>query len=121
MSNERNAQLIRSFYDAVNRKDLETIASYGAPESGWLDVPFNVTSRGVRAIIDPWVSWFEIFPDATCEVRSLVALGDHVVAQGVGGGAHRGRSTLRLACCRRAGCAWNSSFATCIGSKMGRF
>lgn len=90
MNNERNAQLIQSLYDAVNRKDVETIARFGTPGSEWLDVPFNVTSRGDRAIIDPWLSWFEIFPDATCEVRSLVALGDYVVAQGVGRGTHRG-------------------------------
>ena len=31
-----------------------------------------------------------IFPDATREVRSLVALGDYVVAQGIGRGPHLG-------------------------------
>jgi predicted ester cyclase len=85
-----NAALIRGLYDAVNRKDLQTIASFGAPNSEWLDVPFNYTSTGVKAIIDPWKAWFDIFPDATCEVRSLVALGDYVVAQGIGRGTHRG-------------------------------
>jgi predicted ester cyclase len=58
--------------------------------SEWLDVPFNVTTTGESAIIDPWKSWFDIFPDATCEVRSLVALGDTVVAQGIGRGTHTG-------------------------------
>jgi ketosteroid isomerase-like protein len=85
-----NESLIRKLYDAVNRKDLATIASYGSAESEWLDVPFNYTSRGVNAIIDPWKSWFDIFPDATCEVQRLTALGDHVVAQGIGRGMHRG-------------------------------
>lgn len=85
-----NATLIRSLYTAVNQKDLATIAGFGTASSEWLDVPFAATSRGERAIIDPWQSWFEIFPDATCEVRSLVALGDHVVAQGIGRGTHRG-------------------------------
>jgi predicted ester cyclase len=121
MINERNAQLIRSLYDAVNRKDLETIASYGAPESEWLDVPFNVTSRGVRAIIDPWVSWFEIFPDATCEVRSLIALGDHVVAQGVGRGTHRGPFNSPAGLLPPSGVRMEVQFVTCIGSKIGRF
>jgi ketosteroid isomerase-like protein len=85
-----NAGLIRSLYDAVNKKDLKTIADFGAASSEWLDVPFDYTSRGERAIIDPWQNWFNIFPDATCEVRSLVALGDHVIAQGIGRGTHRG-------------------------------
>lgn len=86
----QSANLIRRLYDAVNRKDLATIEAYGAPFSEWLDVPFDYTTKGDRAIIDPWKSWFDIFPDATCEVRSLVALGSHVVAQGIGRGTHRG-------------------------------
>ncbi len=85
-----NVSLIRALYDAVNAKDLAVIESYGANDSEWLDVPFKFTSKGKRAIIDPWKSWFDIFPDATCEVRSIVGLGDHVVAQGTGRGTHRG-------------------------------
>ena len=90
MNTQQNVDRIRALYEAVNSKDLETIAGFGAPESEWLDVPFNFLSTGVNAIIDPWKSWFNIFPDATCEVRSLTALGDHVVAQGIGRGTHNG-------------------------------
>jgi predicted ester cyclase len=90
MNTTTNEALIRGLYDAVNRKDLDTIAAFGAPNSEWLDVPFNLTSRGTRAIIDPWKSWFEIFPDATCEVRSVMSFGDGVVAQGIGRGTHKG-------------------------------
>jgi predicted ester cyclase len=90
MTTANNETLIRSLYAAVNEKDLETIAAFGAPSSEWLDVPFDFTSRGVNAIIDPWRAWFEIFPDATCEVKSLVSLGDTVIAQGIGRGTHRG-------------------------------
>lgn len=39
-------------------------------------------------VIDPR---FDIFPDATCEVRRLAAMGEYVVAQGVGRGTHRGQ------------------------------
>lgn len=90
MNNQDNESRIRQLYEAVNGKDLQTIADFGAPSSEWLDVPFNFTSTGVSAIIDPWKSWFEIFPDATCEVKSLVAFDDHVVAQGIGRGTHLG-------------------------------
>lgn len=90
MTNSTNEALIRGLYEAVNKKDLKTIAAFGAPESEWLDVPFNFTTYGVDAIIDPWKSWFNIFPDATCEVRSLVALEDYVIAQGIGRGTHKG-------------------------------
>ena len=89
-ASSRSEALIRRLYDAVNRKDLAVIAAYGASFSEWLDVPFDYTTKGERAIIDPWKSWFDIFPDATCEVRSLAALGNHIVAQGIGRGTHRG-------------------------------
>jgi quinol monooxygenase YgiN/predicted ester cyclase len=85
-----NEAIIRGLYQAVNRKDLDYIRSLGASFSEWLDVPFNYTTRGESAIIDPWVSWFGIFPDATCEVKSLIALGDYVIAQGIGRGTHKG-------------------------------
>ncbi|UYB54262.1 ester cyclase [Xanthomonas sp. AM6] len=90
MINQANEKLIRGLYDAVNSKDLKTIADFGAPESEWLDVPFDFTTYGINAIIDPWKSWFDIFPDANCEVRSIVAIDDYVVAQGVGRGTHLG-------------------------------
>lgn len=85
-----NLTIIRKLYDAVNAKDLGYIKSLGAPSSEWLDVPFNFTSRGENAIIDPWKSWFDIFPDAACEVQSLVALGDYVIARGIGRGTQKG-------------------------------
>jgi len=53
-------------------------------------VPFDYTTKGERAIVDPWKGWFDIFPDATCEVRSVAALGNHAVVQGIGRGTHRG-------------------------------
>ncbi|WP_207796739.1 ester cyclase [Sphingomonas oleivorans] len=90
MTNETNAQRIRELYEAVNAKNLEVIAGFGAPESEWLDVPFDYRATGERAIIDPWKNWFNIFPDATCEVRSLIALEDYVIAQGIGRGTHSG-------------------------------
>ena len=89
-ASSRSEALIRRLYDAVNRKDLDVIAAYGAPFSEWLDVPFDYTTKGEQAIIGPWKSWFDIFPDASCEVRSIAALGNHVVAQGIGRGTHRG-------------------------------
>jgi len=90
MSISKNAEIIKGLYVAVNEKNLEYIENLGADNSEWLDVPFNYTSKGPRAIIDPWKSWFDIFPDATCEVQSLVSLGDYVVAQGIGRGTHKG-------------------------------
>ena len=89
-SQVENAAIIRGLYKAVNAKNLDYIRNLGADFSEWLDVPFNYTTTGKDAIIDPWTSWFGIFPDATCEVKSLVSLGDYVIAQGIGRGTHKG-------------------------------
>ena len=86
----KNEATIRGLYEAVNNKDLAYIANLGTDFSEWLDVPFSYTTTGKNAIIDPWVSWFNIFPDATCEVKSLVAIGEYVIAQGIGRGTHKG-------------------------------
>jgi len=90
MSHEKNIAIIQGLYEAVNGKNLEYLKSLGAANSEWLDVPFDFTTTGKNAIIDPWKSWFDIFPDATCEVRSLVGFGDTVIAQGYGRGTHKG-------------------------------
>lgn len=87
---ENNAAIIQGLYEAVNKKDLQYISNLGADFSEWLDVPFNYTTTGKNAILDPWVSWFDIFPDATCEVKSLKAFGNTVIAQGIGRGTHKG-------------------------------
>ena len=45
-SETRNTQAIRKLYEAVNTKDLNYIKSLGDEKSEWLDVPFNMTSKG---------------------------------------------------------------------------
>ena len=89
--------------DLVSSSPSGVIAAYGASFSEWLDVPFDYTTKGERGIIDPWKSWFDIFPDATCEVRSLVAAGRPV--------ADLQRNQLRRfgsEVVDRASCAWAS-------------
>lgn len=90
MDQDKNLEIIGNLYKAVNEKDLDYIANLGIDESEWLDVPFDFTSTGRGAIIGPWKSWFDIFPDATCEVQSLIGLGEYVIARGIGRGTHRG-------------------------------
>lgn len=90
MASENNAAIIQGLYDAVNEKNLEYIRNLGTSTSEWLDVPFDFTTTGENAIIDPWLSWFDIFPDARCDIKSLVAMGDYVVAQGIGSGTQKG-------------------------------
>ncbi|ADG11420.1 hypothetical protein B7G68_15260 [Caulobacter segnis] len=85
-----SAEHIRRLYDAVNAKDLATIAAFGCEESEWLDVPFDYLATGARAIIDPWAAWFGYFPDSYSDPVHITALGDTVVAQGLTKATHKG-------------------------------
>jgi len=115
-----NAEIIRRLYEAVNNKDLDYIRNLGASFSEWLDVPFNYTTTGEAAIIDPWVSWFGIFPDATCEVKSLVAIGDYVVAQGIGRGTHKGDFNSPAGLLEPSGVAMQTNFCDVYKLKDGK-
>jgi predicted ester cyclase len=85
-----NRAIITGLYEAVNEKNLDYIRNLGAEKSEWREVPFDMTFTGANAIVDPWAAWFDIFPDATCEVQDLVAFEDHVIARGIGRGTHKG-------------------------------
>jgi quinol monooxygenase YgiN/ketosteroid isomerase-like protein len=114
-----NAAIIQGLYDAVNKKDLAYIEKLGADFSEWLDVPFNYTTTGKKAIIDPWVSWFGIFPDATCEVKSLSAFGNTVIAQGIGRGTHKGDFNSPAGLIKPSGVAMEVNFCDVYVLKNG--
>ena len=115
-----NDEIIRGLYEAVNNKNLDYIKNLGASFSEWLDVPFNYTTYGENSIIDPWVSWFGIFPDATCEVKSLVHLGDYVIAQGIGRGTHKGDFNSPAGLLKPSGIAMQVNFCDVYKLKDGK-
>jgi ketosteroid isomerase-like protein len=120
VSETKNAETIRKLYEAVNTKDLNYIKGLGDKKSEWLDVPFNFTSKGENAIIDPWKSWFDIFPDARCEVKSLVSIGDYVVAQGVGTGTQKGVFNSPAGVLQPTGVSMNVNFCDVYRLKDGK-
>jgi predicted ester cyclase len=120
ISETKNAETIRKLYEAVNTKDLNYIKSLGDIKSEWLDVPFNFTSKGENAIIDPWKSWFDIFPDARCEVKSLVSIGDYVVAQGIGTGTQKGIFNSPAGVLQPTGVSINVNFCDVYRLKNGK-
>ena len=115
-----NGEIIRGLYEAVNNKNLDYIKNLGASFSEWLDVPFNYTTYGENSIIDPWVSWFGIFPDATCEVKSLAELGDYVIAQGIGRGTHKGDFNSPAGLLKPSGVAMQVNFCDVYKLKDGK-
>ncbi len=90
MSHLTNKATIEGLYEAVNQRNFDYLAALGTPKSEWFDVPYNFTDTGDSAIVRPWKGWLDVFPDSVSEVQSLVALGDHVVAQGITRATQRG-------------------------------
>jgi predicted ester cyclase len=94
MRNERNIAVIQGLYAAVNQRDFEYLNTLCDTESEWLDIPFNNTAIGETSVTATWQNRFSIFPDATCEIKNLVAHDNLVIVQGVERGTHHGTFTL---------------------------
>lgn len=90
MAQQDNATLVRGMYEAFNRKDFNAIQNLGAPTTEWLEVPFREAMKGPSALKEVWQGWAGVFPDGNIEVRSVTAMGDLVVVEGIGRGTHKG-------------------------------
>lgn len=94
MRNERNAAVIQGLYAAVNQKNFEYLNTLCDAGSEWFDIPFNNTAVGETSVTTTWQNRFSIFPDATCEIKNLVAHDNLVIVQGVERGTHQGMFTM---------------------------
>lgn len=81
-----NAAILREAYEAWNKKDLERVASFSAPDARMTIVPFGskLTLREYEE------NWARAFPDGKIEVTNLVAQGELVFAEFTGRGTHTG-------------------------------
>jgi predicted ester cyclase len=94
MRNESNAAVIQGLYAAVNQRDFDHLTTLCDAGSEWYDIPFNTTAVGVTSFAAVWTNRLRIFPDAACEIKSLVAHDNLVIVQGVKKGTHHGIFTL---------------------------
>lgn len=94
MRNESNAAMIQELYTAVNQRNFEYLTTLCDARSEWFDIPFNTTVVGETSVTAIWQKRFSIFPDAACEIKSLVAHDNYVIVQGVERGTHEGTFTI---------------------------
>jgi predicted ester cyclase len=90
MKNEQNALIIQGLYNAVNERNFEYLTTLSHAESEWLDIPFNVTKTGETSVMLSWQNRFSMFPDATFEIKNLVAHDNFVIVQGIERGTYKG-------------------------------
>lgn len=88
MENE-NKTAVRAFFDAVNRRDLDSVRRMVDP--GFVD-HFGPTggTRGVEAFIDLFGMITSAFPDLHVAVEDAIAEGDRVAVRLTVSGTHQG-------------------------------
>jgi steroid delta-isomerase-like uncharacterized protein len=72
-----NKEIVRRFYEAYGRQDLETAASLVTEDF----VNNSSKSQGREGVYEEGKFWFSAFPDARVSIEELVAEGDKVVAR----------------------------------------
>lgn len=94
MKNETNVAVIQGLYAAINERDFDYLTALSDAKSEWFDIPFNTITTGEASAIASWERWLTIFPDATCEIKNLIAADNYVIVQGIDRGTHQGVFTF---------------------------
>ena len=76
-----NAEIVRKFYDAYNRRDWDVVAGMLAPSVEWFHAARAELVSGVDGVISLFKSSAEAFPDAKVEVRAIHEAGEFVIAE----------------------------------------
>jgi steroid delta-isomerase-like uncharacterized protein len=85
-----NVEIVRSVYDAWNRRDWVAMADATAPDGIITVVGTGDVFEGPEGSRRYGESWAAGFPDGQITVDNIVADGDRVVAEITGRGAHTG-------------------------------
>ncbi|EYF06048.1 nuclear transport factor 2 family protein [Chondromyces apiculatus] len=96
----RNAEIIRVFYDAYNRRDWEALAAHLSPSVEWFHASRGERICGREAVTALLQSSAEAFPHAQIHVTGLHETGSTVASEWiyvVSGGKHP-PSTHAMAC-----------------------
>lgn len=89
MKNEMNAAVIQGLYAAVNERNFEYLTKVSDAGSEWFDIPFNITITGKESVTASWQNRFNMFPDATFEIKNLIAHDNYVIVQGIERGTYK--------------------------------
>ena len=87
----QNEQVVRRYYEAMNRGDAKAAAAEFAADAKNFGRPV-----GRQGIEDRLVDIFTTFPDWHMEIVDIVASGDDVIVRARVTGTHRGVSTMAL-------------------------
>jgi ketosteroid isomerase-like protein len=73
------AALTRGFFEAGDRRDLDAVMSFFAPDAAWETVSLGTRFEGVAAIRSFFEDWTGAYEDFEIEVEEALDLGNGVV------------------------------------------
>jgi len=97
---ERNRQVVKRYFDAINRGEWRQAAEYFAPDvqhhlGNWQTGTETIV-RGRKVLTDNLEDIYRTFPDWKMEIVEIVAEGDSVVVRCRVSGTHKGISTRAI-------------------------
>jgi ketosteroid isomerase-like protein len=73
------AELTRGFFEAADRRDLDAVMSFFAPDAAWETVSLGTCFEGVAAIRSFFEDWTGAYEEFEMEVEEALDLGNGVV------------------------------------------
>lgn len=89
-SSQEVETIVRSLFEAFNRRDFAVATQVVAEECEFTDVPSGMVFRGPAGFVDFEEGWLTAFPDGQIEIINLVCRGDTCITEYRGRGTHDG-------------------------------
>lgn len=81
---------VRSFYDALNKNDLNEMMKPVHDQVEFVDYASGNTIRGKEGVTNYFKGWMDAFPDGRGNITNLVTSGDQIVVEVTARGTHQG-------------------------------
>jgi steroid delta-isomerase-like uncharacterized protein len=85
-----NAALVRSLYDAYNRRDFSKSLALVSQDTKWTNIPFGTTFTGPQGFREYLENWSTAMPDSKIEVVNVVVGEEWTAVECIGRGTHTG-------------------------------
>ena len=82
--------VVRAYFDALNRRDYEGVAASFSDDCEFVSVASGVRFRGTESMLHGLREFAEAFPDWTVEVANVVASGPSIATEWKTTGTHEG-------------------------------
>lgn len=90
MAQNGDIQVANKLFDAFNRRKLDELSKFVAPNATFTNVPFGDTHTGPDGFRKDLQMWLTAFPDGKIDIINQVAANGWVVTEYEGHGTHRG-------------------------------